>query len=364
MSTSQLEVLKHWLQFQNENTHRFLTSRKQEKLHQNIALQKSKVSKHKTPSLPTPICNDYRPQDAYSFMSPSPASTSHNRPGPKKAQPNRKKSTPLMHGNHQVKRRTHTSRLHNVHHTPPNSAFSQINNTTGRDNQGNNPVIASGQFTPVNSAHSPDHKHHRRTHRGRRNTKPRANYNNFENVINLSDRTLSEHELRILSKGLKFVPTPTNVNKTELITDIKQWGRRMRLREYFGNDDNSNTELDDDNTYKKPLNWTPSPSRDLALDCYLNGVKRAILQHAPHNAQRSNITRLEREAIKSLKRDSGIVIFQADKGAAVVVQNKRDYLTEAYKQLNGTDENGNKVYKHVASDPTSDFVIRVKEQIQ
>ncbi|PFX23613.1 hypothetical protein AWC38_SpisGene11822 [Stylophora pistillata] len=174
-------------------------------------------------------------------------------------------------------------------------------------------------------------------------------------------RTLSEQELRILSKGLKFFPTPTNVNKTELITDIKQWGRRMRLREYFGNDDNSNTELDDDITYKKPSSWTPSPGRDLALDCYLNGVERAILQHTPYNMLRSNITRLEREAIKSLIRDSGIVIFQADKGEAVVVQNKRDYLAEAYKQLNSTDENGNKVYKHVATDPTSDFVIRVKE---
>ncbi|PFX22533.1 hypothetical protein AWC38_SpisGene12938 [Stylophora pistillata] len=117
--------------------------------------------------------------------------------------------------------------------------------------------------------------------------KPRANYNNLENVINHSDHTLSEHELRILSNGLEFVPTPANVNKTGLITDIKQWGRRMRLREYF-----------------------------------------------------------------------------ADKGAAVAVQNKRDYLTEAYKQLNGTDKNGNKVFKHVASDPTSDFVIRVKETVQ
>ncbi|PFX17658.1 hypothetical protein AWC38_SpisGene18012 [Stylophora pistillata] len=141
-------------------------------------------------------------------------------------------------------------------------------------------------------------------------------------------------------------------------------GSPNALREYFGNDDNSNTELDDDNAYKKPSNWTPSPGRDLALDCYLNGVERAILQHTPHNTQGSNIIRLEREAIKSLKRDNGIVIFQADKGAAVVVQNKRDYLTEAYKQVNGTDENGNKIYKHVASDPMSDFVIRVKETVQ
>ena len=140
----------------------------------------------------------------------------------------------------------------------------------------------------------------------------------------------------------------------------------MRLKEYFGNDDNDNTytELDNDNTNRKPSNWTSPPGRDQALEYYLNGVERAILQHTPNNMLRSNITRLEREAIKWLKGDNSIVIFQADKGAAVVVQNRKDYLAEAYKQLNGTDENGNKVYEHVATDPTSDFVIRPKEAVQ
>ena len=208
-------------------------------------------------------------------------------------------------------------------------------------------------------------KHHRRCHHGRRSTKPRTNDNSFKTVINLSDRELSQHEMSILSNGLKFVPTPTSVNRTELITDIKRrWGRRMRLKEFFGNNDNDNTDTGDDTTYKKRSTWTPSPGRDQALDCYLNGVERAITQHTPNNTLRSNITRLEREAIKSLKRDNSIVISQADKGAAVVAQNRKDYLAEAYKQLNGTDENGTKVYEHVATDPTSDFVIRVKEAVK
>jgi len=46
------------------------------------------------------------------------------------------------------------------------------------------------------------------------------------------------------------------------------------------------------------------------------------------------------------------------------MKNRKDYLTEAYKQLNGTDENGEKVYFHIPTDPTSDFVIRVKDAIQ
>ena len=41
----------------------------------------------------------------------------------------------------------------------------------------------------------------------------------------------------------------------------------------------------------------------------INAVEHAILQHMPNSKLRSNITRLEREAIKTLKRDKNIVIF-------------------------------------------------------
>ena len=76
-------------------------------------------------------------------------------------------------------------------------------------------------------------KRHRRKHRGiGSNTKRRANHQ--QTVINLSDRVLTEQETNILSKGLKFVPTPTSVNRTELTADVKKWSRRMRLKEFFG----------------------------------------------------------------------------------------------------------------------------------
>ena len=93
-------------------------------------------------------------------------------------------------------------------------------------------------------------------------------------------------------------------------------------------------------------------------------MERAVLQQTHNNKLRSNITRLERAAIKTLQRDKNIVIFQADKGAAVIVQNRKDYLSEACKKLNGTDENGKEVYLYVPNDPTADFIIRVKEAVR
>ncbi|CAH3038535.1 unnamed protein product, partial [Pocillopora meandrina] len=57
---------------------------------------------------------------------------------------------------------------------------------------------------------------------------------------NLSDNTLTDHQVTVLAKGLKFIETPvTNENKIrqQLLRDFEQFARRMRLRYIFhGND--------------------------------------------------------------------------------------------------------------------------------
>jgi len=88
-------------------------------------------------------------------------------------------------------------------------------------------------------------------------------------------------------------------------------GPSNSLKEYFWDEDNTDIEQPSNSPYSKPSKWTPSSGRDQALDCYwlMRAVEHAILQHMPNSKLRSNITRLEREAIKTLKRDKNIVIF-------------------------------------------------------
>ena len=50
--------------------------------------------------------------------------------------------------------------------------------------------------------------------------------------------------------------------------------------------------------------------------------------------QRSNLIRTEIEALKSLRSNKDIVIKKADKGSAVVIQNRKDYIDEGLRQLN------------------------------
>ena len=49
------------------------------------------------------------------------------------------------------------------------------------------------------------------------------------NVINLSTRILSKAEISLLSKGLKFIPTPTSVNKALIKEELECFGRKLPL---------------------------------------------------------------------------------------------------------------------------------------
>ena len=56
----------------------------------------------------------------------------------------------------------------------------------------------------------------------------------FGQVINLSDRSFTKAQFKLLGYNLNFIPTPNNINKKTLATDIKKFGRRVKLRDHFG----------------------------------------------------------------------------------------------------------------------------------
>ena len=55
------------------------------------------------------------------------------------------------------------------------------------------------------------------------------------NNINLSRRNLSEAEMSLLSKGLKFVPTANKINRAKLKTKLEEYERNLRLMWHFRN---------------------------------------------------------------------------------------------------------------------------------
>ncbi|KAK3108576.1 hypothetical protein FSP39_011066 [Pinctada imbricata] len=67
-------------------------------------------------------------------------------------------------------------------------------------------------------------------------------------IYNLSKRKLNKHERNLLSKGLKYVPTRRNIDINKLLTELKIWERRKRLKEYFYEREN---DRDNSETQKK-----------------------------------------------------------------------------------------------------------------
>ena len=126
-------------------------------------------------------------------------------------------------------------------------------------------------------------------------------------VINLSSKPLSDGEQSILQKGPKFAVSSSKVPITEYITVTK------RICDELGE---NTTGKDCTEIYQKT---------------------KEVLQHFKEKkGPTRNITRQEKEAIKTLREDSSRVVLTADKGVALVVMDKNQYVEKCMDLLNDT----------------------------
>ena len=55
-------------------------------------------------------------------------------------------------------------------------------------------------------------------------------------VFNLSQKALTEIKIKVLERGLGFVPTPNLINEADLRRDLKNFRRKIGCRWYFSNE--------------------------------------------------------------------------------------------------------------------------------
>ena len=136
-------------------------------------------------------------------------------------------------------------------------------------------------------------------------------------------------QVGVLSKGLKFTPTPRR-NTIEMEKDIHNFTRQLRLTEYFANDNDitfdEQTEplVKNKGTFHPPRNWNKT------LDIVVDYSNNQNFDNAA-TKNKSNFSKNDWEAIKSLKENDSIVIEEADKGGAVAVMNKTYYYNKVIK---------------------------------
>ena len=197
-----------------------------------------------------------------------------------------------------------------------------VNNTTGGSNK--------NSFTKRkrNTA--------KRRERRNRSSTNRVSYKNDKGqkyIKNISNEKLTDAQITLISRGLKFIPTNApNKNKIrrQLLRDFEDFARRMRLKYMFHG---QNREI---HPFYVKSDWNPPVQPSVALESYLEEVKLQLAKIHITKPKR-NLSHNERKALNELKQNHHINLKKADKGSTTVVMNKTDKIREGQSQIN--DEN-------------------------
>ena len=200
-------------------------------------------------------------------------------------------------------------------------------------------------------------------------------------IVNLSDYELNKDEIEVLSKGLKFCPTPGFPDPGELRDDMDRIHRRLRQIAFYDepldNEEgeqmtpaptNVSADLVDNMNSLTPFKHRKfkNPAKGRGPPGPLNLEAMVLCNERDLNKRpeckpigRKNLTQREFQAIKKLKNNEDIIIYPADKGSAVVIQNRREYLREGYRQLSDTNS-----YRELQNDPTDEFRHEVRNVVE
>ena len=144
--------------------------------------------------------------------------------------------------------------------------------------------------------------------------------------------------------GLKFIPSSHKIQKSEIYKSLNRLIRSIYLFDYFSkNGENTLT--------KKPFvaksHWTPPLNKisenTKKLVAKLKKSTAESLANQPskngffiNKNHQNNLNPNLRNSLKKLKNNPEIIIKPADKGGAVCILNRTDYIKEAERQLQNT----------------------------
>lgn len=157
----------------------------------------------------------------------------------------------------------------------------------------------------------------------------------LQNVMVVAENfSLSKAQLDLLNRGLTFIPTVGDNRKqrTQLLLDIQNYHRKIKLATYFGNKGKREKPR-----FTPPSHWTP-PSHKLPPEVHflIKQDNKEIHKHEKTHKDKGNLTEDENKALTELKQNKHIVIKPADKGSAVVILSREQYIFEAMRQLEDT----------------------------
>ena len=129
-----------------------------------------------------------------------------------------------------------------------------------------------------------------------------------KNVDNLSKRNFNDAEISLLLKGLNFVLTCNNIDDIKLKMELEPFGRMLRLKWHFGNENK-----DIHCNMFKPKSKFNSRNNDKAIELYLRRLEEKLMKVDVPKDKFYNLTNSERKALNDLKNYKIIVIKIAER---------------------------------------------------
>lgn len=183
------------------------------------------------------------------------------------------------------------------------------------------------------------------------------------------DLPVTQLEKEILSRGLKFVPLEPSLDHTQVMEDVGNFNRKLRLQHhFFGREGTSRPDWDESTSspfdeylsqFEPRSNFTPEAGACKTLDRCIDNINADIKKLTFPTIRSSNISIEEKQTLKALQTRNDIVVKPADKGGAIVLWEKNLYLAEGHKQLDNTT-----FYKKVKDDRTLYINSKVKTTVR
>lgn len=197
-------------------------------------------------------------------------------------------------------------------------------------------------------------------------------------IRNLSKYNLSDQECLVLSKNLKFVPTPEPPTTGTIMKDINNFAQKMRTRLWIH--EHNITPRSERFTSKR--NRPDKLSSSNSLENYITATKIEVanihdnkkrsrhekIQNALKNINNnrkfkrkntSNFSKNMHSTLRKLKNNKNIIIKKSDKGNTTTVIGREQYISEGMRQLDSSAH-----YAEIDTDETAKISREVDDTLR
>ena len=109
-----------------------------------------------------------------------------------------------------------------------------------------------------------------------------------DTVFKLSQKVLTETEIKVLERGLRFGPTLNLINEADLRRDSEDCSRKMKCRWHFRNEPSDN--FMDVPAFRPKSQWKP-PTGHPCVELFLNRLEKELFSFLPGKLQSHNVTK-------------------------------------------------------------------------